>query len=238
MPKFTRPRVEIDGWQSSRSTYRKRSRYRTIDPKEVRKVILASTATKQRSILTDNLATVPGAVGYSSLLYNIDGASLDRTGNSIYVTGTQMSFRATNASVTVPIHLRVLLLKTPQLDSSTWLNEFFEGVNSTSRSAMDFGTGPDANRLMFDVNKAKFSVLFDQIFVIKANVSGDPLSNRLVKTPYIPINSVVKYDDLVQTSQDELRPNFIWVFFHENMVNSAALALTATKFEKLWYKDI
>lgn len=238
MPKFSRPRVEIDGWQQRRSTYRKPNRYRTIDPKEVRKVILASTATKQRTILTDTLATVPGAVGYSSLLYAIDGASLDRTGNSIYVTGTQMAFRAANSSTTVPIHLRVLLLRTPQLDSTTWLNEFFEGVNTTSRSALDFGTGPDANRLMFDVNKSKFGVLFDQVYVIKSNVSGDPLSNRMVKTPYIPINSIVKYDDLTQTSQDELRPNYIWVFFHENMVNSAALALTHTKYEKLWYKDI
>lgn len=231
----SRPLNNKDGWSNHRAT-KKRRTYRTVDPKEVRSVILAAAETKR---LTTELSVAnrgPGINYQHNTAYNLKKP--DRIGDKIHAVGTQCKVFITNPSSTARCWLRLMLVEVPSYTSTATLDkEFFEGVNPDSDEAQPFGSDPDRMRIVRDINKKKFKVFYDQSFYIGPDHVLNETNTRLIKTPFIPINRTIKFSVPNQNSFDEISPSHVWCSFVENESNDPLLQLSSEKIFKYWYKE-
>ena len=238
----TKPRVSADGMLYRRSK-RKRQNYRTIDPKEVRNVFLQSLETRVFTIVNTSQSIVPASLQETNTCYEVDTGSEGRQGNEIYYSGTQFRALIKNnvaGSLANQIYLRLMCLQLRQGMSDTDLEEqFFDGTGSSSMSAQDFGSLPDKLRLVRTLNHKKFTVLYDQVHRTGTLLSGnEQVNERIIRTPYIPVNRTIKFDKAISNTQEQQRPAIFWVYFVEIFNDSATDDLTVDSLTKIWDKDL
>lgn len=179
-------------------------------------------------------------------------AEYRRFTNRVFVTGTQLRRvirLPTTAAPTSTSWVRILCCIDKQ-PTETWTDDFFDGGDTGDNTvAANFAQSSgvtnnnNANRLNKPINRRRYEVLYDQVFKLAlqqntgSNLLLDANSERIIQTPYIPINRVIGFDANTSGSTNP-SPNIHWFHFYENAADSNLVFHDNKYIYHTYFKDL
>jgi len=191
-------------------------------------------------------------VDYEPLQYlTIATGDTKRQGTRIYVTGTQLRrvIRLPSSDApTTTSWIRIVCCLDRQPSETNYADFFDNSDTGDTNSAADYfqssgvTNNNNVNRLIRPLNKRRYEILYDQVFKLgiqqnTGNLLYGDNSERIIQTPYIPVNRVIGFD-ATSSGNTNPSPNIHWFHFYENTADSNLVFHDNKYIYHTYFKDL